>query len=470
MIDEMRLDLSRLDFNEDRTYAFLKVQDEDETHRKYTLLLEEAISRGQKELFEKKVKELKEEIAPKSMYELSPKGSPLKIWENLKVLYDNKGIELKYNELKRSIESNRKWYMYEDFLTQINSDCRRTGLALSRDDLWGFTSCIANRNAYNPIKKYLEYAHEKYKACQPHTSQLELLNQTITYTNGYTGQDLEFNKAMLLMWLLNGVKMGLNEGTFNGEFALVLKGDQGLGKTRWVRSLIPHEYLSSFFKDGIQLDLSKKDDIIQATSYWLCELGELGGTMKKSDRDALKAWLTSPYDEFRTPYSRKAEKYPRRTFFACTVNDTYFLRDETGSRRFVVFEVDKLDHTHTIDVDLLWGEMMELYLTGARTFMNNEEIKFNHIRNMAYIVKSDEQMMLEEYLPLNQPKEEWSYITSAALCDYMQEVHQKVLKPVKVGKALTAMGYDQEQLRLNGAKNKSRYYKLPFLRGYSIPF
>lgn len=466
--EEIKPDLSRIDFNEDRAYAFLRIADEDERNKKYKLLQEEAINRGQKELFDRRVKELKVEEKPKSMYELSPKGSPLKIWENLKVLYDNKGIELKYNELKRSIESNKKWYMYEDFLTQINSDCRRTGLVLSKDDLWGFTSCIANMNAYNPIRQYLEYAHHKYKNSTQQSSELGKLLKTITYAKHCTKKDIAFNEAMILMWLLSGAKMGVNNGDFNSEFALVLKGPQGLGKTRWVRSLMPKKYLTTFFKDGVQLDLSKKDDIIQSTSYWLCELGELGGTMKKSDRDALKAWLTSTHDEFRTPYSRKAEKYPRRTFFACTVNDDQFLRDDTGSRRFVVLEVEKLDHNHTIDIDLMWGEIMELLQHKARTYMSSEEIKFNNMRNKTYMVKSDEQLLIEEYLPINQPEEQWGYITSTAICDYIFEVHQKSIKPRAVGRALTALGYEQVNTTKDGVKG--RYYKFPFLKGYSLPF
>lgn len=466
--EEIKPDLSGIDFNEDRAYAFLRIADEDERNKKYKLLQEEAINRGQKELFDRRVKELKVEEKPKSMYELSPKGSPLKIWENLKVLYDNKGIELKYNELKRSIESNREWYIYEDFLTQINSDCRRTGLLLSKDDLWGFTSCIANMNAYNPIRQYLEYAHHKYKNSTQQSSELGKLLKTITYAKHCTKKDIAFNEAMILMWLLTGAKIGLNKGDFNSEFALVLKGPQGLGKTRWVRSLMPKKYLTTFFKDGVQLDLSKKDDIIQSTSYWLCELGELGGTMKKSDRDALKAWLTSTHDEFRTPYSRKAEKYPRRTFFACTVNDDQFLRDDTGSRRFVVLEVEKLDHNHTIDIDLMWGEIMELLQHKARTYMSSEEIKFNNMRNKTYMVKSDEQLLIEEYLPLNQPEEQWGYITSTAICDYIFEVHQKSIKPRAVGRALTALGYEQVNTTKDGVKG--RYYKFPFLKGYSLPF
>ena len=400
-------------------------------------------------------------------YECNPKGTPYRIWENLQKLYQYKGIELKYNELKKQIEGNKEWYVYEDFLTEVNSECRRTGLTLSKDDLWGFTAFIANRNAYNPVKEYLEKAHRKYKRTKG-ANELKRLLETITYADYYTADDILFNERMLIKWLISGVKMGMNEGKFNAEFTLVFKGKQGLGKTRWFRALIPQEYLTDFFKDGVQLDLGKKDDIIQATSYWLCELGELGGTMRKSDRDALKAWLTSTHDEFRTPYSRKAEKYPRRTFFACTVNDDEFLRDDTGNRRFIVIDVEALNHTHHIDIDLLWGQLMEMYLQGAVTHLDQEEIKLNNDRNKLYLVKSDEQLILEDILPLNQSEEKWGYITSTALCNYLDEKHGKKLSPKKVGKALTSMGF--EKCNTTKGNVKGRYYKMPFIEGYSIPF
>ena len=270
------------------------------------------------------------------------------------------------------------------------------------------------------------------------------------------------------MWFMTGVKMGLNKGNFNAEFTLVFKGKQGLGKTRWFRALMPKEFLFEFFKNGVQLDLSKKDDIIQATSYWLCELGELGGTMRKSDRDALKAWLTSTQDEYRTPYDRKAEKYPRRTFFACTVNDDEFLRDDTGNRRFIVIDVEGLNHTHDIDVDLLWGQIMEMYINGGVTYLDQSEIQLNDDRNRGYLVKTDEQLIIEDIIPLDQPKEQWGYITSTALCNYLDEKHGKKLLPKKVGKALSTMGFEQQNT--SKGQVRDRFYKMPFIEGYSIPF
>ncbi|MBC8581817.1 hypothetical protein H8718_20360 [Lachnospiraceae bacterium NSJ-12] len=90
------------------------------------------------------------------------------------------------------------------------------------------------------------------------------------------------------------------------------------------------------------------------------------------------------------------------------------------------------------------------------------------MRNKTYMVKSDEQLLIEEYLPLNQPEEQWGYITSTAICDYIFEVHQKSIKPRAVGRALTALGYEQVNTTKDGVKG--RYYKFPFLKGYSLPF
>lgn len=471
-------DFSKIDFSSEKAYAYLMLENEIEKTKRHKMLETEAKRRGQEDLFKDMVEAFKKELKKKKKssdnqqkqiaYEYTPNGTPLRIWENLQALYEYKGIELKYNELKRCIEGNQGWYVYEDFLIQINSDCKRTGLNLSKDNLWDFSSYIANKKAYNPVKQYLENAYKKYKEIGGEKeSQLGKLLKTITYPKHYTEQDIAFNEKIILMWLLTGVKMGMNNGTENAEFAIVFKGKQGMGKTRWFRSLIPKEHLIQFFKDGVQLDLSKKDDIIQATSYWLCELGELGATMKKSDRDALKAWLTSTHDEFRTPYARKAEKHPRRTFFACTVNDDEFLRDDTGNRRFVVIEVDKLDHIHDVDIDLMWGEVVELLQEGNKTYLDQNDIEYNNQRNKVYMVKTNEQMILEEYLPLNQPREEWKHITATALCDYIQETHGKALAPARVGKALSNMGFKQEPKRIN--KSFGKYYLMPYLKNYSMP-
>ena len=76
-----------------------------------------------------------------------------------------------------------------------------------------------------------------------------------------------------------------------------------------------------------------------------------------------------------------------------------FLRDDTGNRRFIVIDIESLNHTHNIDVDLLWGQIVAMYLKGENTHLNQEEIKLNNDRNKVYFVKSDEQLIIEDILP-----------------------------------------------------------------------
>ena len=113
---------------------------------------------------------------------------------------------------------------------------------------------------------------------------------------------------------------------------------------------------------------------------------------------------------------------------------------------------------------------MDMYLNGGVTYLDQSEIKLNDERNRGYLVKSDEQLIIEDILPLDQPKDKWGYITSTALCNYLDEKHGKKLLPKKVGKALSTMGFEQYHIRINKEKNKGRYYKMPFIEGYSIPF
>ena len=115
-----------------------------------------------------------------------------------------------------------------------------------------------------------------------------------------------------------------------------------------------------------------------------------------------------------------------------------------------------------------WGQIMDMYLNGGVTYLDQSEIQLNDDRNRGYLVKSDEQLIIEDIIPLNQPEEKWGYITSTALCNYLDEKHGKKLSPKKVGKALTTMGFEKSNTTIENVKGK--YYKMPFIEGYSIPF
>ena len=108
------------------------------------------------------------------------------------------------------------------------------------------------------------------------------------------------------------------ENPFSLDIVLAFIGRQGIGKTRFFEKLA---LKSAFFGEGICIDPRDKDSIIQATSKWISELGEIGSTMKK-DMDSVKAFITKSADKnTELPYGRASLHYARITSFVGTVND-----------------------------------------------------------------------------------------------------------------------------------------------------
>jgi putative DNA primase/helicase len=98
---------------------------------------------------------------------------------------------------------------------------------------------------------------------------------------------------------------------------------------------------------------------MKAVGTWITELGELDSTFKKSDLEALKAWITEKQDVIRPPYERSANKYARRTGFYATLNTLEFLNDDEN-RRFWVLDVDAFRFPE-YDLAQFWAQIKVLY-------------------------------------------------------------------------------------------------------------
>jgi predicted P-loop ATPase len=66
---------------------------------------------------------------------------------------------------------------------------------------------------------------------------------------------------------------------------------------------------------------------------WINEIGELSG-FNRSETNAVKQFLSRSEDIYREPFGKRTKAYPRRCVFFGTTNDSEFLKDRTGSRRF----------------------------------------------------------------------------------------------------------------------------------------
>lgn len=139
----------------------------------------------------------------------------------------------------------------------------------------------------------------------------------------------------------------------------ILIGPQGVGKSTFLKILGMDWYNDSL------VNVEGKDACELIQGSWILEMGELS-SLRKSEMNLVKNFLSRTDDIFRASYGRRAQKYPRRCAFFGTANDTNFLRDETGNRRF--WPIDCFIHKPkksifndlNNELDQIWAEACEL--------------------------------------------------------------------------------------------------------------
>ena len=269
-----------------------------------------------------------------SVYDVD--GTGILTIENLANYLNMKKYRIWYNIIKHSVEYSGFHGYSEEHLpetapTIIYNELQTEFEKCSIDKIATMLLVIASGHKVNPILDMIKSAKWDGK------DRIEEI-----YNIFGIGKEDKLSREIIKKWLMQAVCGLFNNGKhpFSLDLILVFKGKQGIGKTRFFEHLA---MLPQYFGEGVCIDPRNKDSIIQATSNWICELGEIGSTLKK-DMDSVKAMLTKANDEYRLPYGRTTLKFPRMTSFVGTVNDDKFLIDQTGNRRFATVPI--LDDVH----------------------------------------------------------------------------------------------------------------------------
>lgn len=270
--------------------------------------------------------------------------------ETLSQWLDKHGISVGYDEIGKSLVVGGLWDENPEqieanlpalIFSKIQTEFQRCTL----QTVSAYLSIIASRNVVNPAKSLIESVEWDGVSRLPEVFAIL----------GVSGDEL--SKTLVKKWLIQCVSLLYNSVglPFGADGALVLVGRQGLGKTRFFRRLAVE---SNLFGEGKCLNFSDKDTQINATAYWLTELGEIESTLR-GDREKLKAFLTSSVDEYRRAYARGSTKALRRTSFCGSANSADFLTDQSGNRRFWTVTVEEIDlvRLDKLNVLQLWSEI-----------------------------------------------------------------------------------------------------------------
>lgn len=161
-------------------------------------------------------------------------------------------------------------------------------------------------------------------------------------SKAYHTADDEYHQSIASNWVKGMVKRIIHPGS-KFDYVLVLEGEQGIRKSTSLLTLA-----GELGHVETTMSTEQKDFFMQFLGNAIVEFSE-GETLSRTETKRLKAIITVQIDKFRAPYGRAIVPHPRRCVFAMTTNQSEYLKDETGNRRWLPVAV-------VGNVDLKWIE------------------------------------------------------------------------------------------------------------------
>lgn len=258
-------------------------------------------------------------------------------------------------------------------------------------------SLTFEKHSFHPIKVYLQ--NVKWDGVKRID---ELL---IKYFNAH---DNIYTREAMRKMMVGAVARVMNPGC---KFDLVLTlvcQQQGTGKSSFFRALGKQWFSDSFST------VQGKESYEQLHGAWIIEMAELSG-IRKAEVESVKHFISKQEDMFRPAYGRVSETFLRQCVFVATTNQSAFLKDSSGNRRFMpidTHEVKLSDNKELMDflkdeklIDQLWAEAFELYDCGEELSLSKEAEDIAEVEQHEHAEMDSRKGLIEMYLNTKLPKD-----------------------------------------------------------------
>lgn len=227
---------------------------------------------------------------------------------------------------------------------------------IGKEKIYDATSLCAHKHKFNSVRDYL--LSVKWDG----VPRLETL-----FIDYFGADDNEYTKEVAKKSFVAAVARVMQPG-IKFDNMVIISGAQGIGKSTFF------SYLGKdWFSDSlVTFEGKEAAELIQGR--WLIEVGELSG-MTKSETNTVKQFLSKTDDIYREAYGRRTAQFPRKCVFFGTTNDTEYLKDPTGGRRFWPVDANAEKATKSVfrdlptEVDNIWAEAFVFWQLGEPLYL-----------------------------------------------------------------------------------------------------
>jgi predicted P-loop ATPase len=289
---------------------------------------------------------------------------------------------------------------------------------------------------YNPFRYYLEHL-PPWDGQSDHILAMSVSVQV----KGGVEEQLLF-ADYLKKWLVGMVAAWVDPNVVNNVI-LVLIGEQGSYKTTWFNYLLPPE-LKMYFYTKTNANRMGRDDLLTLAQYALVCCEELD-TMKPAELNQLKAAVTMPSIDERAAYAHFHEHRQHIASFCGTGNNVQFLSDETGNRRWLPFEIERITSPREMPFDYegIYSQAFALYQEGFQYWFSREEIQRLSQHNAAFEAPRTAHELISRYLRKPIAGEPGEFVTATDILQLVGSNPVLRLTANKIGRAMTDLGFER---------------------------
>ena len=233
---------------------------------------------------------------------------------------------------------------------------------IGKEKIYDATSLCAHKHKFNSVRDYL--LSVKWDG----VSRLETL-----FIDYFGADDNDYTKEVAKKSFVAAVARVMQPG-IKFDNMVIISGAQGIGKSTFF-SYLGKEWFSDSL---VTFEGKEAAELIQGR--WLIEVGELSG-MTKSETNTVKQFLSKTDDIYREAYGRRTAQFPRKCVFFGTTNDTEYLKDPTGGRRFWPVDANAEKATKSVfadlptEVDNIWAEAFAFWQLGEPLYLSKNAEK-----------------------------------------------------------------------------------------------